>query len=355
MTSSMNPKQRYLATIMGQKPDKPPTFVGSYDAFLRHYYGMTARQFTDDPEANAEYTVRFLEEFNISSTIPAVTYIMFGCGPEMGVKWEFAGDNAPAAVEGPIKTKEDLEHWQIPTEPSGYFKLHLETIKLINDKIGDRVFLMGLSAAPHTNAGFLRGVEQTLMDAMLEPDFYAMLMNKCVEHSIYIREQVAKLGLPTGSFFDIFVTPTMMSPDFYHTYVAPYNRKVIDYFAPKGDAIIDTMAPFMGQKGDLASQKQGRYFFDYLFGTKENLDIIKAIAPNIPMPSVYVTLSGRMMNTWSVEQTLDFVKKGLDYVLGLGKYPMIQLVSVDTMDKEAAKLVAEKLKGINKLIEAYQG
>ena len=353
MTPTMNPKERYLASAMGQKPDKPPVYVGSYDAFLRHYYGMTARQFTDDPEANAEYTTRFLDEFSICGTIPAVTYIMFGCGPETGVKWEFAADNAPAAVEGPIKTMEDLEHWQVPTEPSGYFKLHLDTIKLINEKVGSRVFLMGLSAAPHTNAGFLRGVEQSLLDAMKNPDFYDALMNKCVQHSIYIREQVLKIGLPTVTFFDIFVTPQMMSPDFYHMHVAPYNKKVIDYFAPKGDVVIDTMAPFMGKKGDLASQKQGRFFFDYLFGTKESLDVIKAIAPNVPMQSIYVTLSGRMMNTWPVDKTLDFLKQGLDYVVGLGKYPQIQLVSIDTMDKEAAQLCAEKLRRIQKLADAY--
>ncbi len=353
MPSNMNPKERYLAAFTGQKPDKPPVSVGSYDAFLRHYYGMTARQFTDDPETNAEYTIRFLDEFGICATNPAVTYIMFGCGPEVGVKWEFAADNAPAAVEGPIKTLEDLERWQVPSEPSGYFKLHLETIKLINEKIGDRVFLTGLSASPHTNAGFLRGIEQVLVDPLIDPGFYDALMNKCVQHSIYIREQVAKLGLPTIIFFDIFVTPEMMSPDFYHAHVAPYNKKVIDYFATKGDVIIDTMAPFMGQKGDKASQKQGRFFFDYLFGTKESLDVIKAIAPNVPMKSIYVTLSGRMMNTWPLEQTLDFLKQGIDYVLGLGKYPQIQLVSVDTMNKEAAQLCAEKLKRIQKLVDTY--
>lgn len=353
MQSNMNPKERHLAALMGQKPDKPPVFVGSYDAFLRHYYGMTARQYTDDPNANAEYTVRFLDEFGISATIPAVTYIMFGCGPEMGVKWEFAADNAPAAVEGPIKTIEDLERWQVPTEPSGYFKLHLETIKLINEKIGDRVLLMGLSAAPHTNAGFLRGVEQTLLDAMIDPGFYDALMNKCVQHSIYLREQVLKLGLPTITFFDIFVTPEIMSPDFYHAHVAPYNKKVIEYFAPKGDVIIDTMAPFMGQTGDLTSQKRRRFFFDYIFGTKESLDVIKAIAPNVPRKSIYVTLSGRMMNTWPVEKTLDFLKQGIDYVLELGKYPQVQLVSVDTMNKEAAQLCAEKLRRIQKLVDTY--
>jgi hypothetical protein len=109
----------------------------------------------------------------------------------------------------------------------------------------------------------------------------------------------------------------------------------------------------MGKIGDLVSQKQGRFFFDYIFGTKESLDIIKAIAPNVPMKSIYVTLSGRMMNTWPVDKTVDFLKQGIDYVLELGKYPQIQLVSVDTMNKEAAQLCAEKLRCIQQLVDTY--
>ena len=341
-------KERYITTLRGGKPDKLPFFAGNYNNFITQYYGITVRQYLDEPALTAELMVRFVEEFELDQFLAAVGYILYGCGPELGITWKWVEKEFPAAVEGPIKTEADVDKIEVPSEPTGYFKKYLEMIRLVNDAIGDRVFVTASLLGPFSSACFLRGVEQVLLDSKLNLPLYDKYMAKCVDLSVYFGQQLLPV-LKTPTFNEIFLIPEMINPSFFHQHIAPYDDQVCQRFH-----LTNSFAALVGRPGDRASQKAAHTVYDMLFGTKESLEVIEqGLASWLPGFPVFVSVSGNMLINWPKDEILDFVRKGIDLTRSHGYYPAISLISVQPPTRESALDVADKLRGIVDLRDNY--
>ena len=88
----MNSIERYSAVNRQQRPDKIPLRISNYNMFMCKYYGITVREYLDDPALNAEIFVTLVEDFKFDSVTPGLGYILYGCGPEMGSHWQFTED-----------------------------------------------------------------------------------------------------------------------------------------------------------------------------------------------------------------------------------------------------------------------
>lgn len=351
----MNPKDTYLSVLNGEKPDRLPLYVANMSDFLQFYYGISAREFVDNPDTHVEFTMQCAEEFKFGCVAP-VAYILFGCGPEMGVNWRFVGDNLPGFVEAVIKEKKDLEKVKIPSRPSGYFNNYLQILKKLKKKIGKKAYLLSFVLGPFANACFLRGLEETLLDPLIDLPFYQSYMPKCVELSKFLGEHILDIELPVNILNEIFLSPDIINPDYFHQYIAPYDNAVCKHFQKRNQNLPNSYAAFMGDPGDLESQKAGRILFDHYFGTKESLDVIrKGIQYAIPGYPAIITLSGRMMATWPKSDIIDFLEEGLNLLVReKKKYPAIRLTSLQPPNKEEAFKMAEKIRTINDFIDSYK-
>lgn len=348
-TVAMTGKQRYIASSRGERPDKLAFWAGNYNNFITRYYGITVPEYLDNPVHTAELMVKFVNEFEFDQLLAGVGYILYGCGPELGVKWEWAGDNFPAAVEGPFKTEADVDKFQIPKAPSGYFAKYLQNIGKAYEAIGDRVLVTASLLGPYSAACFLRGVENVMLDAKLNLPFYQKYMSKCVELSKYFGRELFKV-FPTPLFNEVFLVPEMVSPKFYWDYIVPYDTPVCQEFK-----LSNAFAGMMGKPGDVASQKMGRFMYDYLYGTKESLQVIEAMSKTkIPGFGGFVTVSGRMLVAWSKDEILDFVKKGVDILMKAGTIPGISAFSVQPPSVESAHDVADKLHALQQFRDNYK-
>ena len=134
---TMTPRERVSRAMRGVKPDKLPSVVMNSNTFMCQYYGISVEEYVTNPKTCAELNINFIKEFEVDCDIVATGYILYGAGPELGVEWEFAGNNFPGNTGGPIKSESDLKKMQVPEAPSGYFKTYLEAITLINEALGD--------------------------------------------------------------------------------------------------------------------------------------------------------------------------------------------------------------------------
>ena len=349
----MMPKERYRKTLKGEKPDKLPLFVGNYNNFLFNFYNIGVDEFLGSPEAAAEVTVKFTKEFNFDcNMVVGVGYIFYGCGPELGVKWGFPEKQVPGPIGGFIKTKEDIDHFQIPFAPSGYFKKFLEIIRRVNQEIGEKIHLQAPILGPFSIACFIRGVEETLLDMYENPVLFHSYMVLCVELSKYFGKHVFVTGMETPTFTEIFLVPEMVSPEEYHKNIIPYIQQVIDFFEGK---LKNPFGAFMGKPGDKRSQVEGRYVWDAFWGTKESLEALemgtKYRAPGFP---IFLTLSGRSIYSRSEDELLDFVKQGTDLIVkNYHAYPAISFISVQPDSKENAQQMANKLRRIDEFRNGY--
>ncbi len=351
----MTPKENYMAVSRGEKPDQIPIYATNMIEFLHFYYDVPIRTLLDDPDIHVDVTARSVQEFGFDCVVPGIAFILFGCGPEIGVEWEFLGHNLPGTIGGLINSEDDISKITIPSSPSGYFFNYIQILSKLNKRIGDTVFVLGFVLGPFSTACFLRGIENTMLDAVDNVELFKKYIPLCVDFSIHFGKHVLEVGLPTCPLLEIFVSPDLIGSEYYHKNVAPYDNQVCSHFEKAGLTVPNTYSPFMGNPGDKESQRVGRDMYDYFWGTKESIEVIRrAIKHSIPGYPGIISMSGRMLVEWSADDIMDFLKEALNLLVKENQmYPAIRLASLQTASREETQDVAEKLKMIIDIAHSY--
>ena len=350
----MTPRERVAATISGKKPDKLPIMVANSNTFICQHYGISVEDFLTKPDLCAGGNIRFIEEFEIDYCLTVNGYILYGCGPELGVGWQFVENNFPGFVETPIKSEADVDKISVPSEPSGYFKHYIDVIKRVNDAIGETYHLSVSILGPFAVACFLRGIEDALVDTIMNPDFFKAYMERCTELSAYFGKNILSTGLRSPILNEIFLSPEMIRPDTYHSLIAPYDLEVQRRLGPENAP--NSLAAFMGKPHDRESQKGGASLYRAFYGVGESLDAIKAAMqyrlPGFPFPA---SISGRALNSWDSREIIAFLKEALDFLIHEeGLYPSITLISVQAESEENASDIADKINEIKAFRDTYE-
>jgi hypothetical protein len=294
-----------------------------------------------------------VRQFEFDSTRPGRGYILYGCGPEMGPKWEFVENNFPAATDGVINNEADINQIHIPSEPKGYFRNYLEINRKVNKAIGKETYLGAQIIGPFTCAAFLRKYDNLLMDMVLDPDFFSKIMKKGEEISLFIGRHVMDLGYSWTNLLEIFLIPGVINPDTYHRLIAPHCDHVRNQLSTP--PIPNPNAAFMGSLGDPDSYEIGKRLYEYHFGTAESLETIREasqfMAQGYPRQ---VSLSGNALVHWPIDRILDFLKQGIDFFIQERReYPFILIPSLQAENQDQASEVAEKLYAIAEFRNAY--
>lgn len=350
----MNSIERFTATLNQQAPDKIPLRVGNYNVLMTHYYRIGIKDYLENTDLNAELFVRMVREFELDSVKAGLGYILYGCGPEMGPRWEFPEDNFPAATRGVIDCDQDIDRIAIPPEPTGYFRNFLEINRKVKAAIGSETHLGVSILGPFSCAAFLRGYDRLLMDMIEDEAFFNRIMVKAVEVSYFIGRHCLDLNLHWTNLLEIFLIPGMVNPQLYHRLIAPHCNTVRHRLSTP--PIPNSSAAFMGSPGNPESYRDGKRVYEYYFGTAESLEIIREASrfmlPGFPR---LVSLSGNALVHWPLEEILTFLRKGLDFfVKERGEYPSIFLASLQSENPDQAPEVAEKLRAISDFRDAYR-
>lgn len=350
----MTPKERVALSLAGAKPDKLPIMVANSNTFICQYYGMTVEQFLTDVDLCTEGNIKFTEEFGIDYNLLVNGYILYGCGPELGCDWKFAGPDFPGFVKGPLKNPEGLSGIKIPDEPSGYFAHYLEVIRRVNAALGDRFHLSVSILGPFAVGCFLRGIQEALMDTLAAPDFMKRYMEVCTELSIYFGRHILATGLEHPILNEIFLTPTMIRPETFEELILPYDRRVQEALGPENAP--NSLSAFMGSADDPQSRKAGAKLFKAFFNGVDSVDeldeILSSSMEGLPFPAA---VSGPNLDAKSGAELVDYLRPILDYLVGEKSiYPSILLSSVQAHSPEKAREIAEKINIIKAFRDEYR-
>ena len=350
----MRPIDNYILSLERKKTRTLPIYASCISEFLCHYYGITNKEFVENPEKHCEVTIQAIQEFGFSCIVP-VSYILFGCGPEMGVTWKYAGGNLPGAVKGIINGESDIDSLKVPEQPEGFFKNYLKILNLMSKEIGHEIYILGLVQGPHTCAVFLRGLEDALVDPFLELGLYKKYMRYCSSLSMFLGRNIGALKLPGKALLEIFLTPETIGAKYYNDYIRKYHKDVITQLDGEGIRLSNTYATFVDQDQINENFTKGQLLYHYFFGTKESLEVIElASSLDIPGFPPLITISGTMMTDWNKASIAKFISSAADlFVQKKGLYPTIKLVSVPPRTKIEAVALAEKLKMISDLSRGY--
>jgi hypothetical protein len=349
----VNSIERMNAVLSQKSPDKIPIRVGNHNIFLVYYYNITIDDYLNNPALNADLFIKMVREFEFDSLRPARGYIFYGCGPEMGPKWEFVEDNFPAATDGIIDSEDDLDKFEVPAEPEGYFYNYLDINRRVKDILGSETHLGSQILGPFTCAAFLRKYDKLLMDTIQNPTLFAKIMEKAVEVSIYLGTNVMELGYQWTTMLEIFLIPGVINPETYHRIIAPYCDRVRNQLSDP--PIPNFNEQFMGRKGDLDSYKRGKEFYEYHFGTSESIAAIKNASAFMDSKKTrQVSLSGNSLVHWPTDKILEFLKQGLDFFINeRDEIPFIMMPSLQAENYDQASEVGDKLFAINEFRNSF--
>ena len=350
----MTPRERVAYSMSDKRPDKLPLLVINSNTFICQYYGISVEDFLTKPALCAECYLKFIEEFKFDYAGVATAYILYGCGPELGVQWQFVGRNFPGSTEGPLKSHVDLSKIKVPSEPSGYFKCYLESLKLVNDALADTHHLLAVVLGPFSTACFLRGIEETFIDTIMKPDFFKAYMERCTELSVYFGRNVLSTGIRNPILLEIFLNPGTIKPDTYFNIIEPYDLEVQRQLEPK--SLPNTLGVFMGEPNDRKIQKEMASFYNAYYGLGESVEAIKKAVryriPGFPFP---VSISGRALKSWNTKKIISFLKEAVDFLVEKERlFPAINLASIQAESPEDASDIADKLTIINHFRDEYQ-
>ena len=220
----MNNRERALCALQGDIPDKVPIFELHIDPKVRRRMcsGCSYEDFVE------------LFDFDIAMTgTPSDNYRMEVIDresrifrDEWGVVRQFSDQAVSFPMEGPIKTKRDVDTYAAPDPRDSYRFRSL--VKLVERFKGKRLIGMHVHDA-FSYPSYLRGMDRLLMDLIDNPDLVHRLVEISVDHSVKLMKRAVELGAELFVFGDDYAGTKgpFMSPDHFREFFLPGIEEVV--------------------------------------------------------------------------------------------------------------------------------
>ena len=233
----------FLRACRGEKVEYTPVWLmRQAGRYLPQYQAVRANvdflTLCKNPELAAEVTLQPVEILGVDAAI-LFSDILIPVEP-MGLRLEFSNKEGPVLSE-PIRNRAAVERLIIPdTEVDMHFII--ETIKILREKLKNKVPLIGFSGAPFTLATYMieGGVSKNFLHTkkmMFQHNgVFSYLMDKLTTTIIsYLSAQV-KAGVQAVQIFDTWAG--MLTPVDYKEFALPYVKKAISDLKKEGVPIV---------------------------------------------------------------------------------------------------------------------
>ncbi|MDD2568949.1 MAG: uroporphyrinogen decarboxylase family protein [Clostridia bacterium] len=222
----MTPIERSKAIKTGLPYDRIPCSPMVAEQVVQ-VTGITVRDYLFKPKLAAEAVAKSFERYGYDSV--SVSPDHHGFSEAMGVKFIFPEYDRPIMEEIFLKEKADISKLK-PADPykDGRLPLVLQAVEHLQELVGDKVKVGSGCGGPLTCASFLRGADNLLRDMRKDPEFIHKIMECTTQSIINYMAAAWKLGVGC-SVGDSFSSCTLISPNYFRTYVKPYLKRIADW------------------------------------------------------------------------------------------------------------------------------
>jgi uroporphyrinogen-III decarboxylase len=196
----MNHKERFEAGLAREPADRPAIMYQHLGA-AKHVLaaaGLTMREGFHDPETFARIAI-------MGQRITGFDNVMAGWGDILvearahGMQWVFPErDFYPRAKKYVEMTPSNLDKI-VPVDPmkDEYWSVPLKASKLMMDRVGREVEVLGCMVTPMGIVGEIVGLENLLMATMSDPGIVEQLLGTVVESLKTYGEHISRFGIST--------------------------------------------------------------------------------------------------------------------------------------------------------------
>jgi [methyl-Co(III) methanol-specific corrinoid protein]:coenzyme M methyltransferase len=244
-------KTRLLAALEGKPVDKVPvcsvTQTGIVE--LMDEVGAPWPEAHTNPElmaklAIANYELSGLEAVRLPYCLTVLVEAM-GCEVNMGTK-----NRQPSVIAHPYP--KSLEGAAVPTDllQKGRIPAVLEAIKIVREKVGPDVPIIGGMEGPVTVASDLVSVKSFMKWSLKKTDLLEQALDIATEAAIIYANAMVEAGADIIAIADPVASPDLMSPDTFRQFLQPrlqkfsagVNSVTVLHICGKVNAILSDMA-----------------------------------------------------------------------------------------------------------------
>lgn len=219
----MTSKERILAVIHGQSCDRVPV-TPIFMAWAAHYVGRSYRDYYLDGEVLVQSQLAVVEAFGIDQ-ISAISdpwreasaYGMVFDYPEQGV-------GKPHDVL--LKTPADVQTLAVlEISASERMQQRVDSVSAMAAAVGQTHSVLGWVEGPLAEYSDLRGLQETMLDLMDQPDLYHQAAEVITQNAINFALAQIQAGADTIGIGD--AAASLVGADLYKRHVLPYEQRLI--------------------------------------------------------------------------------------------------------------------------------
>jgi len=229
----MNSKERIFTALSNNIPDRVPMLEFSIDPVVidKIYKGYDYFDFVEKVGLDA---VRVGQQFSdLKSSCRLIDEEKGIIVDKWGIGRQFTREVLWIATSSPIQNKDDLINFK-PPDPEEIDVLGRlpEVVKRFKHKKAIVYALNDAFLIPSE----LRGMENLLMDYILNPDLAQAVTNLCVEYSLIEVERAIDAGADVIMLRDDYASRngTIMSPEYFKKFILPGLSKIVSKIKEKG-------------------------------------------------------------------------------------------------------------------------
>jgi len=226
MPAEMNPRERWGLLLIDELPDRPPAYplVTSHAAKI---HGCDLIEYCTDGRILAEAQLAAQHKYGHDG-LSVFTDVGL-LAEAMGSKYHLRKFEVPILDLPVIEQIEQIGDLRMPDPAkSGRLPVYLEAIDRLFTSSGDTLPVFAFIPCPFTTAAGLRGIDEFLMDTIMEPQAAHALLDISLKAAISFSDECILAGaLPM--LVDPLASGSVISNKTYKEFALPYQRKFIDY------------------------------------------------------------------------------------------------------------------------------
>jgi MtaA/CmuA family methyltransferase len=218
----MNACQRLTARLAGQPVDRPPN-LDILMTFAARAIGQPLRAYHLDHRVLVDANLAMVDAYGIDIVQTISDPYREAC--DMGLHVEFPEDNLPVAAEPLLREPADLARLPSPSPASGArMSDRLSATRLLRERVGGEVPIMGWVEGALAEAADLRGVGALLVDLYDRPDWVEALLEHCTAVAIAFARAQIEAGAEIIGLGDAIAS--QMAPRAYRRFALPYEQRI---------------------------------------------------------------------------------------------------------------------------------
>jgi MtaA/CmuA family methyltransferase len=218
----MNALERMQNQLSGKPVDRIPNF-NIYMALGAHHIGARLSDYYLDYRVLAQANVAMVADFQVDIVQAISDPYREAC--DLGLDVEFPADGLPVRRRALIQEPEDLLKLK-PVAPHAGRRMsdRLEVVRLMRERVGGEVPVMGWVEGALAEANDLRGDTALMVDLYDRPEWVLDLLEFCTAQEIEFAQAQVAAGADIIGLGDSMAS--QMSPRMYERFALPYEQRI---------------------------------------------------------------------------------------------------------------------------------